>query len=50
MSSAYSMDLRERVIESLRSDRDTEAICKLYKISKATLYRWKSRYEKTGSF
>lgn len=50
MANPYSIDLRERVIECLRANKNIETVWKLYKISRATLYRWKSRYEKTGSY
>ena len=50
MDSPYSSDLRERVIECLVAGKDIEDVWKLYKISRATLYRWKSRYKKTGSY
>ncbi len=50
MGSPYSNDLRERVIESLKACNDKEDICRIYKISRATFYRWKNRYENTGNY
>lgn len=43
MGKAYSLDLRERVIEDLNSGRTMKAVSVAYKISFMTISRWKNR-------
>jgi len=47
MAKSYSIDLREKVIESLNEHETPKQVAVNFKISLATVYRWKSKI-KTG--
>lgn len=40
---AYSLDLRERVINRLKQGHSVEATAELFQVSPATIYRWRNR-------
>ena len=39
----YSLDLRERVVNYVRSGESIDEAVKLFKVSRATIYRWLNR-------
>lgn len=43
------MDLRTKVIEAINNGKPVYSLSKIFSISLKTLYRWKSKYKKTGS-
>ena len=48
---AYSMDLRKRIIDEVNSKTMLlKDIAKLYKVDAKTIYRWRQRLEKNGSY
>lgn len=48
MAKSYSIDLREKVVKSLKEQENPKQIARNFKISLATVYRWKSKI-KTGN-
>ncbi|MGK7911123.1 MAG: IS630 transposase-related protein [Synechococcus sp.] len=42
---AYSLDLQERVVNYVSSGKSIDEAVKLFKVSRATIYRWLSRPE-----
>jgi len=40
---SYSLDLRERVIEFVENGEGVSKASKIYKVSRATIYRWLGR-------
>ncbi|MEM6435179.1 MAG: IS630 transposase-related protein [Cyanobacteria bacterium P01_D01_bin.115] len=40
---AYSLDLRQRVIERVRQGHSVEETAALFQVSPATIYRWRQR-------
>ena len=40
---AYSLDLRQRVIERVKQGHSVEATAELFQVSPATIYRWRNR-------
>ena len=40
---AYSLDLRERVIDRLKQGHSVEDTAALFQVSPATIYRWRNR-------
>jgi putative transposase len=49
MVAAYSIDLRERVIEYVESGGSKAEACRIYKIDDNTLYRWLKRKKQRGN-
>ena len=49
MSKAYSLDLRQRVIEHVEEKQDKNNVSNLFKVGIATIYRWLALKRKTGS-
>ena len=47
MAKSYSIDLREKVVKSLYEHEAPKQVARNFKISLATVYRWKSKM-KTG--
>ena len=45
----YSLDLRERVIDYIKSGNDQQTTSKIFKVSKSSVSRWWIRYEKEGT-
>lgn len=39
----YSLDLRERVVNYVRSGESIDEAVRLFKVSRATIYRWLNR-------
>lgn len=50
MPSAYSYDLRRRVIQSIESGMSRLEVAKIFLIGTATIQRWWSRYKKSSNF
>lgn len=48
MAKSYSIDLREKVVKSLNDQENPKQIARNFKISLATVYRWKNKI-KTGN-
>jgi transposase len=45
----YSLDLRERVIEYIKSGNEQKTTSKIFKVSKSSISRWWIRYKKEGT-
>ena len=48
MPAAYSLDLRERVIQNVSNGVDRREIARIFSISTATIQRWWSQYKNTS--
>jgi transposase len=48
MPVAFSIDLRERVIESINNNMHIDEAAKIFKVSRRTIYEWLELYKKTG--
>lgn len=48
MSRAYSIDLRERVVASVRAGRSVRATAELFGVSPSSVVRWAQRHRRTG--
>jgi transposase len=49
MARAYSNDLRERVVGSVRCGRSCRATAALFGVSVASVVKWSARFRQTGS-
>lgn len=49
MPKAYSLDLRERVLQYLEKNKNREAASRLFQVGVATIYRWLSRKKEKGT-
>lgn len=49
MTRAYSLDLRERVIQYIENGHDKQSAATLFSVGIATVYRWLKRKSDTGS-
>lgn len=50
MTRPISVDLRERVIEYIKSGKSYLSASKKFEVSYSSVHRWYSRYIKTGSY
>jgi transposase len=50
MTRVYSLDLRERVINHIKSGNSQKATVEIFKVSKSTVSRWWIRYKNDGEF
>lgn len=48
MSKAYSVDLRERVLDFLKRNNDKKVASQLFKVGIATIYRWVRQQKEKG--
>jgi transposase len=48
MPRAYSIDLRERVVSSVRSGRSCRATAAVFGVSVASVVKWAARFRQTG--
>lgn len=48
MASAYSYDLRKRVINSVDAGQSIIKISKIYQVGRATIYRWINKRKQEG--
>lgn len=48
MAKSYSIDLREKAVQSLNDQENPKQVARNFKISLATVYRWKNKI-KTGN-
>ena len=46
----YSVDLKERVIESIKLDNDQNTSAKIFMVSKSSVSKWWIRYQKERGF
>lgn len=46
---AYSLDLRERVLDYLEKENNTKIASRLFKVSQRTIQRWAKQKTETGS-
>lgn len=46
---AYSTDLRERVIEYIEAGNTLKDACRIFKMSRSTIYQWRKLKETTGT-
>ena len=49
MPKPYSEDLREKVLKYLEENGNKKATCRVFKICRATIYRWLLRKDQTGN-
>ena len=49
MARAYSLDLRERVVASVRRGRSCRAVAALFDVSVASVVKWSQRSRATGT-
>ena len=49
-TSPYSIDLRRKVIEQVKSERSQVSVSKLFDINLSTVNRWWLRYKREGNF
>ena len=49
MARAYSLDLRERVVESVAGGKSCRAVAQTFGVSVASVVKWSQRYRTTGS-
>jgi transposase len=49
MARAYSLDLRERVVEAVAAGESCRAVAKTFKVSVASVVKWSQRFRATGS-
>ena len=49
MARAYSLDLRERVVDAVAAGASCREVAKLFKVSVASVVKWSQRYRATGS-
>jgi transposase len=49
MTRPYSIDLRERVVASVRTGRSVRATAELFGVSVASVVKWSQRQRRTGS-
>ena len=49
MARAYSLDLRERVVEAVAAGESCRAVAKTFKVSVASVVKWSQRFRTTGS-
>jgi len=49
MAKAYSLDLRERVIQYLEKGHDKKSAASFFSVGIATIYRWLKQKKETGS-
>src|SRR3954471_23972461 len=49
MAAAYSMDLRERVLNAWEASGDADAIAATFRVSRAWVHRLAQRHRETGS-
>jgi transposase len=49
MARAYSLDLRERVVEAVAAGASCRAVAKTFKVSVASVVKWSQRFRATGS-
>ena len=49
MGRAYSLDLRERVVEAVVAGESCRAVAATFKVSVASVVKWSQRYRATGS-
>jgi transposase len=50
MPAAYSLDLRERVIDAVESGTSRRRAAAVFKVSYSTVIRWAKRLSETGSY
>ncbi len=48
MASSYQCELRERVISAVKSGMAVVKVSKIFKVGRATIYRWKKIKQDTG--
>lgn len=46
---AYSTDLRERVIEYIGAGNTIKETCRIFKVNRQTIYKWRKLKAETGS-
>jgi transposase len=49
MARAYSLDLRERVVEAVAAGQSCRAVAITFKVSVASVVKWSQRFRATGS-
>ena len=49
MARPYSLDLRERVVAAVESDRRVREVASSFGVSVSSVVRWSQRYRETGS-
>ncbi|MEP0914855.1 helix-turn-helix domain containing protein, partial [Leptolyngbya sp. GB1-A1] len=48
MPSPYSDDLRRKAVNAVKRGEGKTAVCRMFNISRSTLYGWLEREEQTG--
>jgi transposase len=49
MARAYSLDLRERVVDAVAAGQSCRAVAETFKVSVASVVKWSQRFRATGS-
>lgn len=49
MPKIYSVDLRQKVIQALGEGSTAVDLCKVFNLSRKTIYNWQKQFRKTGS-
>ncbi len=49
MARAYSLDLRERVVEAVAAGQSCRAVAAMFKVSVASVVKWSQRFRAEGS-
>jgi transposase len=49
MARAYSLDLRERVVEAVAAGQSCRSVAATFKVSVASVVKWSQRHRTTGS-